>query len=322
MLPHFVIIGAQKAGSTLLLHCLRDHPDIYMPAGETRFFEDPEYQHSSIQQLEELFNGVSQRKLLGIKRPDYLARPQVPERIQRYLPYARLIAILRNPIERAVAGYFHLMNCGFIPIRPIEDGMPRVIRGEYRSLYPKSDEILDYGFYHQHLMRYLNYFKREQMHIVLFDALKADTAQAVKEAYGFLGVDDAYLPGVLRDAGSPMINPGLYSLTRLRWATLRNRFMYTYDPSGMRRALKRRPAPLDKIVNRLVLWIDSRLLARLLGNHKPALSAALKQQLYDVYAQDIDRLEGWLDHDLSKWKGPAQNAQHIDSQPLSIATIG
>ena len=76
MLPNFVIIGAQKSGSTFALRCLGEHPEVFMPTGETRFFEDPEYLRHDISDLEAIFRDASHKKALGIKRPDYLAKPE------------------------------------------------------------------------------------------------------------------------------------------------------------------------------------------------------------------------------------------------------
>ena len=121
MLPNFVIIGAQKSASTFLQVCLSEHPDVFMPPGETPFFESPDYENSDISRLESLFNNRSESKL-GIKRPSYIGKPEVPKRIEYHLPDAKLIAVLRNPIDRAVSAYFHYINNGFIPCINLEKG--------------------------------------------------------------------------------------------------------------------------------------------------------------------------------------------------------
>ena len=95
-LPDFVIIGAQKSASSFMQLCLADHPDIYIPEGETPFFESPDYEQGDIHEIEELFEGRSE-KCLGIKRPNYIGKAEVPNRILKHLPNAKLIAILRNP---------------------------------------------------------------------------------------------------------------------------------------------------------------------------------------------------------------------------------
>lgn len=301
MLPDFVIIGAQKSGSTFFLRCLRDHPDVFMPRGEVRSFEDPYYADGDLRDLEALFDGVRLERVLGIKRPGYLARPEVAPRLHRHLPDARLIAILRDPARRAVSAYFHLMRDGFIPVRPLEEGMSRILDGDYRSEHPKSAEILDFGFYHRHLSRYLEYFDRGRILIELFDDLRTEPLAAVQRAYRFIGVDDRYVPAPI-SGPRRTTKPGVYSLTRLRVLNLGDRRLYAYDTDRMRRQVKPTPRLIDRVVARAVGTVDGALLARLLGQATPAASPELTQRLYELYAEDISRLETLLERRLDAWK--------------------
>jgi hypothetical protein len=298
MLPNFVVIGAQKSGTTFVLKCLGEHPDVFMPPGETRFFEDPEYLQTDINQFEALFRDVSQKKAVGIKRPDYLAKPECPERIYKHIPEAKLIVILRNPVKRAISAYFYQMQQSFIPIRPIEEGMAKVINGEYRDSYPKSEEIVEYGFYHRHLLRYLNYFDRNQMLIMPFDDFIRNKRESIRKIYRFIGVNDEYMPESIRSR----TNPGVYSLTRLRILTIRNPFMYAYNDERTKRYRKQDPQLLDRLINKMVIWTDRLLLAPICDNSKPALSANLTDRLFEIYKEDINRLEGFLGHNLTGWK--------------------
>lgn len=105
MLPNFLIIGAQKSATTFLLRCLREHPDVFVPSGEIPFFEDPDYSQGDIESFARLFARGCHKKAVGLKRPNYLHKPECPERIHRHIPSARLIVILRDPIERAISAY-------------------------------------------------------------------------------------------------------------------------------------------------------------------------------------------------------------------------
>jgi hypothetical protein len=305
MLPNFLIIGAQKSGSTFFLKCLAEHPDVFMPPGEVRFFEDPDYGDGDIRRLESLFRNVKQEKALGIKRPGYLSRAEVAARIHQHIPNAKLIAILRNPVDRAISAYFHLMKCGFIPVRPLEDGMTRILDGEYQKTHVKAAEILDFGLYHRHLTRYLDYFDRSQMLILPFETIKVDPLDVVQQAYRFIGVSDTYVPIALTRQARHNPNPGVYSLTRLRILNLRNPFMYTYNADRTRRTSKRRPSAVDRAVSKMVNTADRYVLARMAGAAQPEASDALRQRLYQTYAEDIDRLEALLDRPLNSWK-PAE----------------
>jgi hypothetical protein len=300
MFPDFLIIGAQKAGSTLLLKCLREHPDVFMPFGETRVFEDPEYVRTDVRHFfEKLFAGVSQKKAVGIKRPAYLAKPECPERIHRLIPNAKLVVVLRNPVERAISAYYHYMRCGYIPIRPSQEGLTKLIEGQYENAFPKSAEIIEYGRYHEHLRRYLKFFEKCQLQILIFDAFKANPFESMKQVYRFVGVSDSYTPVSLSMKSHR--NPGVYSLTRLRVLTIRNACMYSYNEDRTNR-YRIQPNPLGRFINKIVTWVDERMLTPICTDSKPELTRDLVNRLYKIYESDITQLEDLLGQKLTKWK--------------------
>jgi hypothetical protein len=310
MLPNFLVIGAQKAGSTFALNCLAEHPDIYMPQDEIKFFEDPAYQPSQLSDLENLFQHLTDKKVVGIKRPGYLGRPECTARIYHHLPQAKLIAILRDPVSRAVSAYYHAMKCGYLPIVPVEVGLTRILDGKYQTRYPLAQEVIDFGFYYRHLMRYLDYFERSQLLVLLFDTIKSDPLPAIKRLYHFVGVDESYVSQALQQRDQQ--NPGVYSLPRIRFRAIRNPILYRYYHNHTRR--DRRPQTLlNRLVEKVVLTIDERVLSPIFGNEKPQLSPAVKRRLYDIYAEDIERLEELLGQPLPTWKKYAQ------PQPLPLA---
>lgn len=316
MLPNFLIIGAQKAGTSFIHKCMREHPDVFSPVNEIRFFEDPEYQQTDIKQFEALFDQVSHETAVGIKRPDYLAKAECPARIHHHLPQVKLILILRNPIERAVSAYFHQMKLGFIPIRSAEEGLSKIVEGKYRELYPKSNEIIDYGFYYRHLIRYLDYFDWKQICIILFNSLRNDPLPALKRVYNFIGVDDQYVPKTLTLKGEH--NSGIYSLTRLKWLTLRNPFIYTYNKSRTKVAQKHSHSWRGTISKTITL-ADDLFLEPFFGNPKPRLSFELKQRLYSLYEDDITKLELLLGQSLDRWRLHAPSSARYEL-PLQVST--
>ena len=84
-LPRFLIIGAQKAGSTFLHETLRQHPSLFLPRYETPIFEDPFYQAGAVQsELGRILAPARPDQKPGIKRPDYLGRPECPARLARH----------------------------------------------------------------------------------------------------------------------------------------------------------------------------------------------------------------------------------------------
>lgn len=303
MLPDFVVIGAQKSGSTFLARRLAEHPDVYIPRAEVRFFEDPEYGEGNPDRLAALFRNAGQVKARGIKRPGYLARPEVAPRIRALLPQARLIAVLRDPVQRAVSGYFHLMRTGFLPIRPLETGLTAILDGAPGE-HPRSSEVLDFGFYHRHLSHYLELFDASQLLVILLDDLRAEPERTMHQVYRFIGVDDHDPSG--RAGGVEVTrNTGVYSPWRLRMLALANPLRYEYDAGGTRRRPRRAIRTPARLAARAIETLDRRLLAPLLERGAPRPDPRLRQRLFELYAQDIDRLESMLGRSLDAWRpGP------------------
>lgn len=291
-LPHFLIIGAQKTGSTYVHGLLRAHPDIYMPMQEVRFFEDPEYGDGNPAPLTELFHRRPE-PLRGIKRPDYLARPEVPARIHRHIPNARLIAILRHPVDRLVSAYYYYIKLGFLPVLHINEGLRRILQGDDLGSR-RSGELLEYGRYATHLDRYFRIFPREQLFVLLQEDLMGNVEEVAHRIYSFLGVRaDVPLPKVERD------NSGLYSTTRLRLLTQRNGFLYDYDEAGK---IVQRDGRARLTAAAAITATDRYVLAPLLGNPKPSVDAALLDELSRFYREDIQHLEEFLGRSLAHWK--------------------
>lgn len=297
MLPNCVLLGAQKAGSTFLHRCLGEHPDVFMPGREIDSFEDPHYREDALDRLASILKKGSGKRIVAIKRPDYLARPECPPRIARHCPSARLVVILRNPLDRAVSAYFHYVNYGFLPLRGAEEGIRAILEGRYASSFPAGGDILEYGFYHKHLSRYLELYRREQLHLCFHDDLARDSLAMVQGVYRFLEIDDSYAP---RELGSrPMAV--VYSLPRLRVRRLRNPLIYTYDEARVR-IHRKRPGPLGRVVHRTVRALDNRVLKHVFTNRKPKLSPDLMSRLQELYRDDIEQLEKLSGRDLSGWK--------------------
>ncbi len=297
MLPTFVIIGAQKSASSFLQECLAVHPDIFLPAGETPFFESPDYEQSTIADLELLFAGRPER-CRGIKRPSYLGKPEVPARITKHLPDAQLIAVLRNPVDRALSAYYHYINAGFLAPLDVETGMPKLISSPaFTASYKRASEIIEFGYYSKHLRRYSHYLDSGRLLVLLHEDIVADPLASIQRAYDFLGVEPEFVPTSLSSRPQEVI----YSVPRLRILTLRNRFLYNYSEDGTR-AFPRELSLLGKIIAGSIATFDRHLLSRCFNGRKPVLGPDLHRMIYDLYADDIGDLESQIDRDLSAWK--------------------
>jgi len=296
MLPNFVIVGTQKAGTTFIHKCLKEHPDIYIPKGEVSFFENPDYNKNTTDYLESLFRKHQDNKVLGIKRPSYLACKDCPKRIKKEIPHAKLIIILRNPVDRAISAYFHYMKTGFIPILPLEEGMLNIITGKYKERYPRSEEILRFGYYYEQLNHYLHYFNKKQILIELYDELLKNPLRTIQNIYEFLGVDNSFTPKSLKSHPQSAI----YSLTRLKIINLMNAHYYSYNKKRTRLFLKKMNI-LDLFVIGLTVLAD-KLLSILSSNQKPQITKELRRTIMNIYINDINKLENLIKTDLNQWK--------------------
>ncbi len=295
MLPNFIVVGAEKSASTFVHKCLMEHPEIFMPSEEVPFFESPDYEQTSIENLEQLFVGRTE-KMLGIKRPNYIGKPEVPIRIRRHLPHAKLIAVLRNPIERAVSAYYHNINYGFIPARNIEKGMNLLLDGAYEKTFKRAYEIIDFGFYYKHLKEYQYFFDNNSFLVLLYDDIIADKLSAIQKVYSFLNVESSYVPKAINSKPQAVI----YSIPRLRFLTLRNRFLYKYN-SDRTRLFLRDGNILGRIVARVITKVDSKYLSKIFVSSKPKLTMELANRLYKIYNKDIEKLQAYIGRDLSHW---------------------
>lgn len=292
-LPDFIVAGAQKSASTFVQDALSAHPDVYMPNGETRFFEDPEYGDGALAPLTALFEGRSER-LVGIKRPDYLGREEVPSRVHRAVPGAKIVFVLRNPVDRLVSAYYHYVKFGFIPVMDINEALPKVLEGDALG-NPKTRELLSYGNYGTHLARWYATFPASQIHVVLQEDIKRSADAVLAGLAGFLG-----LQGEVPAAPKGTANEGVYPLSRLKFLTRRNRFMYDYDPRNGK-VIDRRMGAGTWLAAAAITAIDRYALRRVIGNERPRLDPGIRARLVSYYRDEVARTRELLGRDLQGW---------------------
>jgi hypothetical protein len=167
----FVIIGGQKCGSTYLQTVITKHPEVDMPLGEAPFLASPDFENKGLEKLKTFLGDLDRNKLNGIKRPDYLFKPEVINRMVAINQDIKAIVILRNPIERLKSAYFHYMNDGFGPILPLNEGVGLLINGKLKDRYPRTEELIEFGFYSKYLKNYKTLLK-DNLLVLFYDDLK------------------------------------------------------------------------------------------------------------------------------------------------------
>ena len=209
MLPSFIIIGAQKAGTTSLFKYLKNHPEIQEPARKELFFFDGgkiEGRDIFIEQ------GLNWYRLHFPKiRPNhphictyeattsYLFSPIAAERIWQTLPATRLIAILRNPVDRAISHYQHNLrkNREFRPLHEairadesLLDAASSIQPGNTKTKTKLYYSYKSRGLYHEQLLRYKSFLDKGQLLILCSQELADNPTKTLQSIYDFIGLDN------------------------------------------------------------------------------------------------------------------------------------
>lgn len=211
MTPYFLLLGAGKSGTTALTSDLRAHPGIFVSEPEEPgYFDGPDYEEHDLDWYRAAYYaGRGDEPVAGEGSSQTLFVPFAAERIARARPDARLLAILRHPVERAFSHWWMFRCFGWEPLGfgdAVARNLERLDRGEgftgpegirrwYRVREAAAEGRLtdrvyvDYGHYAEQLERYLERFPPERLHVVLFDDYRERREEVVRAAWRFLGVD-------------------------------------------------------------------------------------------------------------------------------------
>jgi len=218
-LPDFLVLGAQKAGTTALYEYLRRHPQISGPSWKEVSFFDRHWARGESWYRGNFPNVARTRgKHVGEASPSYVFHPLAPQRVEEVVPEARLIVLVRNPVDRALSQYNHEVALGREPL-PFEEALDAEeerLRGEqermaadprYFSREWWSHTYKARGRYAEQLERWLAVFPREQLLVLPSDDLGSDPARAHAQVLEFLGASpqrlDSY-PRVYEREYEPM----------------------------------------------------------------------------------------------------------------------
>ena len=313
--PDFLVVGAAKCGTSSLYAYLGQHPQLFVPEmKEPHFFSvDPAVGPqgwtavlaetwgvvSDPVAYAALFDGADGR-LTGEFSTGYLCDPSVPARVVAANPNTRIIAILRDPVERAISSWKMQTRSGLESLDfadAIADDDARTAPNGFLHRAHRNT-----GLYATHLARWEQCFDREQMLVLLTEDLDVHRVEVCQRVFAFLGVDDSFIPatdfeqnrsdqfGIARSE-SPRSTVAGPALHRSRSETL---------------ALNLRHSPLGRLVARMVPQRTRRMARNTLK--PPAfrtgfgeVSEDVKQQLRDSYRPEILALQDRYGFDLTHW---------------------
>jgi hypothetical protein len=273
------IVGAPKAGTTSLHHYLNQHTDVSMSSvKEPNFFSSKEvnslfYNSKCIDDSNDYHKLFSKEKSLirGEASVSYLFYENVPKRIHDYNSDAKIIIMLREPIERAFSHY--LMDCrlGFCSEK-LED-----IIANPQSYPQYFQQYLELGNYSSQLKRYQDVFGKEQLLVIFYEDFKTDTEKVMKGVFNFLEIDQQEIDFSIKN---PFLSPSN--------ALISNLYKFNIIRKGVKTIM----------LERLLSLIRSKYFS---AKSKPMLSRATEQQLKVFYKSDVFQLEKLLNTDLARW---------------------
>jgi hypothetical protein len=279
VLPNFLIIGAMKAGTTSLYHYLRAHPQVFMPTvKELDFFAREPTEARGIRWYARQFAGGADALAVGEASTMYTKHPRfpgTPERIVARIPDAKLIYVVRDPLERIRSHYQHQVALG-------------AERAPFAEAVFGDPIYLDVSRYAMQIERYLECFDRDQLLVITAERLREDRPAVVRRIYGFLGVDRDFVAANLEREFYRTEDRPVHS--RLAWR--------------VRRTLKHR-IPALKRAKELV---DSPALRFGRGAREPIADAArfeidggVRDRLVRALGDDVRRLRSYMEPGFDGW---------------------
>jgi hypothetical protein len=287
--PDFIGIGAMKAASTWIFQCLKEHPQVCDDSKkEIHFFNKPQNYKKGIDFYLPFFNNCPDDKIKGEYTPCYIFSSRTPELIHKHFPDVKIIACLRDPVDRAISHYrFNVCKNGRLSIYK-----------DFSQAIKKDKEMVAKGKYYEQLKRYYRFFDKKNILVIIYEELKRDPEKEVKRAYDLLGIDSGFSPPSLdkkknvtgheiMTSKKPGLSKALYTGRRFLpresvWEDLLQRSgLYDSLKNVLRKnKIKAKNDPTEEII----------------------ITDQDRQYLQDVYRDDIEKLEELIGKDLSIWK--------------------
>jgi hypothetical protein len=313
-LPNFFVIGVPKAGTTALHVALAQHPRLYMSEvkepkfflcdgppptrggpGDAKTFRERIWRRED---YEALFARAPEGALCGESTPFYLYDPDAQRRLHQALPDARLIAVLRDPIDRAHSNWTHLWSAG---LEPEGDFLTACSLEQRRATdgWAQFWRYLHLGRYGEQLQRLYTHFRREQVLILRYWQLRDEPAQTLDRICRFLDIETGLLTEI------PAAN-----VTTHATASLKNRML-----SALLRAL----AAIDPYLPGPIRRRGEDALSRMIQSEQRRrypLTAEQRAELIPHFAADITLLQELTGESFDDWLQAAPRAYKAEVRPV------
>lgn len=285
--PNFFIVGAPKCGTTSLAANLAQHPEVFMPSVKEPFYFVRGVRCEDFDEYIALFQGAGGAKAVGEASTGYLVDEDAARRIKEAFPDARIIIILRNPVDMAYSHWRHVTISGY-ETKPFEEAISDGERAYRKTAEFKGSVFwwpnflhLEKALYSAQVKRYLDAFGRERVKVLIFEDFVRDQRRHYQELFSFLGVEPSFVPDFrVRNEGG-----------QVRFSAL-NRVRDRKYP------LLRRLVPVR---GRVFLRETFRRLNTKTG--KSEMAPATRRRLEEFFKEDIAGLERLLGREIAAWTG-------------------
>jgi len=283
----FFIVGAPKAGTTSLYHYLNEHPKISMSSvKEPNYFSYEEletqklyYKSNKINSLDSYHNLFPTRDanlIYGEASVSYLFYKNVAEKIKTYNKNAKIIILLRNPIERAFSHYLMDVRLGLISesFESVVDGFETTSKNK---LY--YQQYIELGKYYNQISNYKRLFNDKNILIIDYEDFKNKTSLSVTTVFDFLQIDTSFMPNLDLNHNT-FRKPKFTFIEKL------------YSNHSIRCIINKLiSSKFKNYINQIVFDKED----------KPILSHDLRVRLKSIFKNDVNKLSDMLNKDFSKW---------------------
>ncbi len=310
-LPTFIVVGANKGGTTSIYHYLKQHPQVYVsPVKEPHFFSNDidvhlfkrEFAQNKLQDIEKfvnsdmkqeyhaafirdldlykkLFRNVTTQKAIGELSTSYLYSKVAASEIKKTIPDCKIIICLRNPVERAYSHYRMNLWTGnsneFDFYKALDEDFNHVPK-----VWGNAHLYTEIGLYYEQVKRYLDTFGKDNVKIIFTEDMKKNGQQVIKELYEFIDVDSNFTPDTSKQYNE-VFTPKYKNFTWL------------LNKTGIRPLMKKLS---PKFIKNLFVKIFYKG-----KGEKSEIKSDAKTFLINQFSEDIKKLSVLLNKDLSNW---------------------
>ena len=292
--PNFIIIGAMKSATTSLYTYIKQHPDIFMTkVKEPMFFNNFQQENNynilgskskkstTLEEYLAMFKDAKNEKAIGEASPAYIYNENAPYLIKEHLPDVKIMAILRQPIDRAYSNFLHTKRADRENVNSFEQAI-KIEKERISDNWSPLYHYIQKGFYSVQLKRYYNLFRKENIKVYLFEDVVKNPKETLKDIFKFLNVDENIEIDVSKKSNVSGTPKGIlgFILKKMRYYNLMPKFAISdYLPTF--------------IIN---------LLFKSVYKDTEKLDSVLRKELTDKYfREEILKLEKLIDRDLSNW---------------------